>query len=558
MRTFRTHRPGLLALLLLAFALPAAAQVVTEPVDADAVSAIRRHGLELSGLEGTLQVMNDVYGMRLTGSRELDAASEWAAGELRELGLVNVGLEAWGPFGRGWTLNGFSVHARGDAFSFPVLAYPKAWSGPTAGRQTARLVLVNAETPEAVEAMADRIRGNVVLLGTERDLEEPFEPLATRHDEAALLALANWAPDPNPAEGGGRRYGPEAMERFQRQRAVQSAIFAAGPAAILDGSGRGDYGAIFVSAASVPTPADAPPFGGRVSAWSVDKPDVVPQFTLAIEHFNRLHRLVSGGYEVTVDFELDAEYYDDDPMEYNVVGEMPGTDPEIGDEVVMLGGHYDAWHAGTGMTDNAAGSATMMEVMRILKETYAELGKSPRRTIRIALWTGEEQGLLGSRGYVAQHFAETAGSGFMGGGGVTEVKPEHAKLSAYYNLDNGTGKIRGVYMQGNAAVEPIFRAWLQPFHDLDAATLTLQNTSGTDHLAFDAVGLPGFQFIQEPIAYGTRTHHSNMDVFDHGLVADLQQAATVIASFVYHTAERDELLPRKPLVRAEPGATSSR
>lgn len=558
MPAFRTLYKGLLALLLATSSLSSVAQTVVEPVDEAAVTLIEKHGLELSGLESTLQVMNDVYGSRLTGSKELDQACEWAADELRELGLTGVALEQWGPFGRGWTLNGFSMFAHGQNFSFPVMAYPKAWSGPTDGKQTARVVIVNAETPEEVDAMADQIRGNVVLMGDERKLEESFEPFAIRYDDSALLEMANWTPDPNPGEGGGRRYGPEAMERFRQRRAVQSAIFGAGPAAIVDGSRIGDYGTINVSAAAVPTPPDAPPFGGRVSAYSVDRPEVIPQFTLAIEHFNRIHRLVSGGYDVTLDFDLDAEYYDEDPMEYNVVGEMPGTDPEIGDQVVMLGGHYDAWHSGTGMTDNAAGSAVMMEVMRILKETYAELGKSPRRTIRIALWTGEEQGLLGSRGYVADHFAETAGGGFMGGGGVSVVKPEHEKLSAYYNLDNGTGRIRGVYMQGNTEVEPIFRSWLQPFHDLDAATLTLQNTGGTDHLSFDAVGLPGFQFIQDTITYGTRTHHDNFDVYDHGVLEDLQQAATIIASFVYHTAERDELMPRKPLVRAETDATSSR
>ncbi len=560
-----TLRKALATALFIALAIPATAQT-TEPVDAAANALIRKHGLEQSRLDAYLQPMNDVWGQRLTGSPELDAASDWAAEELRKLGLVNVKKEAWGPFGRGWSLDGFYLHARGAEFSFPVMGFPKAWSGPTGGRKTGKVIVVNATTAEEVAAMADRIRGNVVLLGAERELEEPFEPLAHRMSDSDLLEMANWAPSPAPAAGAaarGRMGSPEAMERMRQQRAVTNAIFEAGPAAFIDGSRNGDYGTIFVSAASVAMPADAPPFGGRVSPYSTDKPKVVPQFTLAVEHFNRIHRLVSSGHEVTLDFELNARYYDDDPMEYNVVGEIPGTDPAIGDELVIVGGHYDAWHSGTGMTDNAAGSAVMMEVMRILRVTYAELGKAPRRTIRIALWTGEEQGLLGSRAYVAQQFAERqaapggAPGGMFGPQGPLVTKPAYDKLSVYYNLDNGTGKIRGIYTQGNEAIAPIFRTWLKPFEDLGASTVTLQNTGGTDHQAFDGVGLPGFQFIQEVIAYDTKTHHSNMDVYDHGIVEDLQQAATIIASFAYHSAERDEKMPRKPLPQPVPGPSSS-
>lgn len=559
-----SSRKTIWTLLLVLLTLPASAQVTVEPVDAAANTIIRKQGLEQSQLEGVLQVMNDVYGARLTGSAELDRASDWAAEEFRKMGLVNVKKEAWGPFGRGWSLDGFYLHASGTDFSFPVMGFPKAWSGPTAGRKSGEVIVVTAETPEEVKAMASRIRGNVVLMGAERPLEEPFEPIAHRLDDSDLLKMATWAPAADAGAARPRMGGsPEQMERMRVQRAVTSAIFEAGPAAIIDGSRLGDYGTIFVSAASVPVPPDAPAFGGRVTPYSTDKPTVIPQFTLAVEHFNRIHRLVSGGHKVTLDFELNARYYDADPMEYNIVGEIPGTDPALGDELVMVGGHYDAWHAGTGMTDNAAGSATMMEVMRILRDTYKELGKAPRRTIRIALWTGEEQGLLGSRAYVAQQFAERqavpgAAPGGMGGPqGPLTLKPAHDKLSVYYNLDNGTGKIRGIYTQGNEAIAPIFRSWLKPFEDLGASTVTLQNTGGTDHQSFDGVGLPGFQFIQETIAYDTKTHHSNMDVYDHGIVADLQQAATIIASFVYHSAERDEKMPRKALPQPAPRPTSS-
>jgi Zn-dependent M28 family amino/carboxypeptidase len=250
-------------------------------------------------------------------------------------------------------------------------------------------------------------------------------------------------------------------------------------------------------------------------------------------------RNLQRGIDVKLSIDLTANYTNPDEMEHNIIAEIPGTD--LKDEVVMFGAHFDSWHTATGATDNGAGSTVMMEAARILLETIKESGVKPRRTLRIALWTGEEQGLLGSRGYAKEHFAVFPPDSYT----PQSLKPEQEKISAYYNLDNGTGKIRGVYLQGNEAVAPIFRAWLQPFKDLGASTLSLSNTGGTDHLTFDAVGIPGFQFIQEPMAYFARTHHSNMDNFDHLSEADLSQAATIIASFVFHTAMREEMLPRK-------------
>ena len=227
-------------------------------------------------------------------------------------------------------------------------------------------------------------------------------------------------------------------------------------------------------------------------------------------------------------------------MEHNVIAEIPGSD--LSDEVVMFGAHFDSWHSATGATDNGAGSAVMMEVARILMETIQETGVQPRRTLRLALWTGEEQGLYGSRAYVGEHYADFGDGGWTPQG----LKPDHEKISAYYNLDNGTGKVRGIYTQGNEKVVGIFREWLKPFNELEATTVTLRNTGGTDHLPFDGCGIPGFQFIQDPVAYSTRTHHSNMDNWDHLVADDLKQAATVIAAFVWQTAQRDEKIPRKP------------
>jgi Zn-dependent M28 family amino/carboxypeptidase len=287
-----------------------------------------------------------------------------------------------------------------------------------------------------------------------------------------------------------------------------------------------------------PTAAEGQTRPPRARPQDQDAPAPIPQFTLAVEHYNRMCRLLKKGIPVRVALELHTSFTEGDGMEHNVLADLPGSDAQIGDEVVMLGAHLDSWQAGTGATDNGCGSAVVMEAMRLLTVLSKESGRSPRRTIRCALWSGEEQGLLGSRAYVRQHFRQEDSAG---------VTAEHAKFAGYFNLDNGTGRIRGVYLQGNEAVAPIFRAWLKPFHDLDARTLTLNDTGGTDHQAFDAAGLPGFQFIQDPVAYSPRTHHSNMDNWDHASASDLQQAATIMASFAWHCAQRDEKLPRKPM-----------
>jgi carboxypeptidase Q len=304
-----------------------------------------------------------------------------------------------------------------------------------------------------------------------------------------------------------------------------------------------------VQSAQLPYPQDTP-VDQRKNIRDKEAPAIVPQVVVAVEQYNRMVRSIQKGVPVQMEVNVATRYQDQDLMEYNVVGEIPGTD--LKDEVVMLGGHYDSWHGGTGATDNASGSAVAMEALRILIAS----GLKPRRTIRIALWSGEEQGLLGSRGYVAQHFGRRTDAGANQFGPpqpgaqastpAYEFKPEHDKFAAYFNLDNGTGKIRGVYMQGNEAVRPIFRAWLAPFKDMGATTLSIANTGGTDHLAFDSVGLPGFQFIQDEIEYDTRTHHSTMDVYDRIQEDDMKQAATIMASFVYHAAMRDQKLPRKP------------
>lgn len=514
-----------------------AQQAAPVMVDEDANAIIRAEGLERSQVMEHLHWLTDVHGPRLTGSPNLEAASRWAIETFESWGLANANLEAWGPFGMGWTLDRFSMHVTSPV-TFPALAYPRAWSPSTDGPVSAEAVIFDAESEEAFADFEGKLTGKIVLVDEPRDPEEPFEPEATRRTPEQLLDLANQVAGATPE----RSYSADQLSRYRLRQARMRFLYDQQPLAVLDRAyDRGDYGSMYLASASMP-PSPEGGFFNQPQPWQPGDVAVIPQVTVAVEHYNRIYRLLENGHNVEVEVDLEATFHDDDPMEYNVIAEIPGTDPDIGDEVVMLGAHLDSWHAGTGATDNGAGSAVMMEAMRILKATFDELGTQPRRTIRVALWTGEEQGLYGSLAYVNDHFA-TLPSWTQP---PTALKPEHDKLSAYYNMDNGTGKIRGVYLQGNDAVRPIFAAWLAPFHDLGAGTLTISNTSGTDHLPFDRAGLPGFQFIQDPIAYG-RTHHSNMDVYDHAEEEDLKQAATIIASFAYHTAMRDAKLPRKPL-----------
>ena len=490
--------------------------------DSDSVlTVIKKHGLEQSKVMEIASWMTDVYGPRLTGSPMLDKATEWAVAELRTMGMKNIHKEEWGPFGRGWQLDHFEIHAQSPGY-WPVIGYPKAWSGSGAG--SGEVIYLNIKTEEDLEQYRGKLGGKFVLMDTIRNVDEWMDAPAQRHDFEDLLGMANAAkPTPRPRRnwrGGGG---------FNLNKAIWTLIEEEKPIAVLDRSYKGDLGTVFVSGARTAE--------GR--AREKDK-DVVPQVTLSVEHYNRIMRLLDKGIVTTLTLDLKTSYTNENEMEHNIIAEIPGTD--MADEVVIFGAHYDSWHTGTGATDNAAGSCVMMEVARILQETINETGIKPRRTLRLALWTGEEQGLFGSRAHVGQHYAN-----FEGEWGWTpeSLKPESEKVSAYYNLDNGTGKIRGVYLQGNDQVAEIFRGWLDPFNEMEASTVTLRNTGGTDHLPFDGVGIPAFQFIQDPIAYSTRTHHSNMDNWDHLVEDDLKQAATIIAYFVWMTSQRDDRLPRK-------------
>lgn len=550
----------LLCALLMPSLVLAQSTRVEQPDNKDPIAKIRDEGLNRSKVMETLAYLSDVIGPRLTASPGMKRSNEWTRDTLTKWGLQNAHLEPWGPFGRGWTLKRFSAQVT-DPLDIPLIAYPKAWSPGTNGPLNAEVVYFDAKDEADMARFKGQLRGKIVLTAPMREVKAHFESQGTRRDEKNLLALAN-APMPRPAGrggfGGNRSAEFLALAQFGAKKAQ---FFADEGAALLVDPSRGDGGTLFVQSATVPQPFSAGAFGPnaprRINSYDKDAPKIVPQIVAGVEHYNRIVRMLQAGQRVKMEVNLAVEFQDQDLNGYNTVAEIPGSDPTLKDEIVMLGGHMDSWHAGTGATDNGAGVAVAMEAVRIIQT----LGLKPKRTIRIALWTGEEQGLLGSRAYVAQHFGkmETPPTASTPGGGeataatppapVLVKGPEYDKLAGYFNLDNGTGKIRGVYLQGNETIDGLFRQWLAPFKDLGAETLSLSNTGGTDHLSFDAIGLPGFQFIQDEIEYDTRTHHSNMDVFDRIQADDMRQAATIMAAFVYNTAMRDEKLPKKPMAR---------
>ena len=503
-----------------------------EPLDYDAIYRIKDEALSRSQVMETLSYLTDVHGPRLTNSPNMRAAAAWAKQRLESYGLANVALEAWGPFGRGW-VNERMVATMTAPQSFPLLAFPKAWTPGTDGPVKGDAVLAIIDKAEAFEQWKGKLKGKIVLVSPSREVPAFFASPTRRWEEKALTDLTKPPMDPSRRGrfgGPGGPGGPGATTAdFRRQR--MAFLIKEGALALVEMSpgDRGDNGAVRVQ---------APPEGEN-QRQTTDAP-VLPQIVVAGEHYGRLLRLLDKKIPVALEIDVKNRFVDTDLNSLNVIAELPGGDKA--DEVVMIGAHFDSWHSGTGATDNGVSSAVMIEAMRILKAS----GLKPRRTIRVGLWTGEEQGLLGSRAYVKQHFADRADM---------VLKPEHAKLAAYFNMDNGGGAFRGVYLQGNEAVSPIFEAWMKPFASLGMSTLTIRPTSGTDHLSFDAVGLPGFQFVQDPLEYGSRTHHTNLDVYERAIPDDLVQNAITIATFAYHAANREQPLPRKPLPKPQPATT---
>ena len=511
-RTFATT-----AVLAALAVLPLVAQFPhSEQLDFDAIYRIKDEGLQRSKVMEIESYLTDVYGPRLTGSPEIKEAADWAQQQMREWGLANVHVETW-PFGRGWQ-NRKMIALAAAPRAYPIIAYPKAWTPGTKGPVTAEATIAVVTEEKDFGKFRGKLRGKFVLAAAMREVPARFDALGHRFSDQELVDLSR-----QPAAGRGNFNQAQEFNRKKAQFFVDEGV-----AGVLDFS-RGDGGTVFVQGAP------------GVSRDPNGPPQPV-QVTLAVEHYGRIWRTLEKKIPVTLTMDIDNRFFDQDLNAFNVLGELPGTDKA--DELVMLGAHFDSWHSGTGATDNAAGSAVMLEAIRILKASGVKL----RRTVRIGLWGGEEEGLLGSKAYIKAHFGDPE---------TMQLMPDHPKLAGYFNVDNGTGAIRGVYLQGNEAVAPIFQAWMEPFKNVGMTTLAIRNTGGTDHLSYDAVGLPGFQFIQDEVEYDTRTHHSNMDVYERIQPQDMMRNAVIVASFVYHTANRDEKLPRKPLPKPPPAAGRS-
>ena len=515
-----------LAALVMTTALAAQAP---ERIDESALARIREEGLTRSQVMDHLGWLSDVYGPRVTGSPSLARASEWAMKRLESWGLANVHQEKF-AFGQGWTVERCSVHLL-EPQAQPLIGYPRSWSPSTPGPIAADVVLVTIRSDADFEKYRGALKGKIVLTQPERPVPMLEGRVVLRMTDKDLHEAASVVPPPSARESPDRLR--DRINAFLLAEGAVAALDRGSNAAEAEGGSdlswktqRADGGTVFPGSGGSRNPADV---------------KQVPSATLAVEQYNRLVRVLEKGLPVRVELNIQTRFHPEvDRNGITTIAEIPGSD--LAGEVVMLGAHFDSTHAATGATDNAAGSAAMMEAMRII--TAARL--QPRRTIRLALWGGEEQGLLGSRAYVREHFADP---------GTMVVKPEHAQVAAYFNIDNGSGKIRGIWLQSNVATKPIFDAWMKPLADLGVATTGPRSVGSTDHVAFDAVGLPGFQFIQDRLEYNSRTHHSNMDVYDRVQPDDMRQMATVAAVFAYDAAMRDAKLPRKPLPLARPAVS---
>ena len=531
-------------LLLIACLGVAAAQ---DEVSLTLVSRIKTEAFDHSKVMDHLSYLTDVYGPRLTASPEYRQAADWATGRLKEYGLANVHMEKW-PFGRSWSLRQFSVEMTEPRYRL-LNAVPLAWSSSTNGPITGELIVAvwpkNIWLPKNGEEALQKykkewtgkLRGKIVLLAQPKELKPSTGVAFKRYTDAELADEAK-APEPfamSDAKLNELKFPEEEEELSKYLRTVpdylQEQLWDRAESLLVKGAQFfHDEGVLAV------VPFDDRSHNGMVfaeAAGSFKSKDAMapPTFTLTAEDFNRIGRVLDRKVPVKLRLNLQAEYSNADADGLNILGEIPGTGAKK-DEIVMVGAHFDSWHSGTGATDNGAGSAVMIEVMRILKSLNLKLD----RTVRIGLWGGEEQGYYGSRAYVKEHLGDPK---------TMKLTAEHAKFSGYFNFDNGSGKIRGVYLQGNDAMRPLFERWLAPFHDLGVTTVSIRDTGGTDHLSFDAVGLPGFQFIQDPLDYDAITHHGTMDTYDHAVPADLMQSAAVIATLVCDAANRPDMLPRK-------------
>jgi hypothetical protein len=501
---------------LLIFLISTQFALARDGVDEQIVAKIKAEGFQNSKAMETLGYLVDVFGPRLTSSPNIRASQKWTIDKLNSWGIKNARLEPWGTFGNGWTIENYSVEMLAPTYD-RINAMPLAWSPSTNGSVEGEPLIVSIRSSSDFDKYRGKLKGKIILNGEIQPdkYEDRFDSLTKRKKDEEL---SKEEVEIDPLKGGSKYLEEQGgWERFLAQRkAAIKFMREEGVAALIEPSG---FRHGVVRAAGY---------------YETNGDNNVPALVISREQYSRILRLDKMKIPVKLKLNLQTKFHEDTTGN-NIIAEIPGTDPGLKDEIVLLGGHFDSWHGGTGAVDNAAGCIAMMEAVRILQA----IGVKPKRTIRIALWSGEEQDYFGSFNYVKKHYGDPK---------TKQLKPDHSKLSAYFNLDNGSGKIRGVYLQGNEAVRPIFKEYLKPFNYLGAKTLTSLNTGGTDHMVFDAVGLPGFQFIQDPLDYGTRAHHSNLDVLEAVNPDDVKINAVIVATFAYHTAMRDEKLPRKSIV----------
>jgi Peptidase family M28 len=522
-------------------------QPATENLDLNMYQKIREEGLEHSHVMEYASALTDGIGPRLTGSPNLKKANEWTRDQFTSMGCTNAHLEDWGEFGMGWRqLNTWVRMSAPDTAVFIAQALP--WSPSSNGAKSGQAIWIDAKDEKDLEKYKGKLAGKIIFFGEMRDVKPVDKPLFERRDDANLKSTVEFPIHVGQHEDFFASFIKrlEFREKAGKFFADEHAVGIVVPTR--DGRNNGGSGGTIFDD------------GGSGMGWFAYKREHVeplPIVVMAIENYGRVYRLLKANVPVTVEMDVETEFSGDHEHGFDTIAEIPGTDPKLKDEVVMVGGHLDSWASGTGATDNGAGTVVAMEVMRILNALKIQ----PRRTIRVGLWTGEEQGEFGSYGYVKQHFGYVPLSEapdqvklpdfLRKPAGAPVIKPEQAKISGYFNVDNGSGKIRGVYLQQNAAIASIFQQWIAPLGDLGVSTISMRDTGGTDHEAFDSVDVPGFQFIQDMLDYGSQTHHSNMDVYERLQAEDLAQAATVEAIFVYNTAMRDQMLPRKPMPHPE-------
>jgi hypothetical protein len=519
--------------------------IAQERVDLNAIHKIKvaelggalRQEYGGSGPSGIMDIMynlTDRYGPRLTNSPQFRAAGQWAVSQLKEWGLGNVQLEKWSSDIPGWQCTYFAGSMVEPAYQ-ALIGVPVAWTGGTNGAVTGEAILARIQTTADMDRFHGKLSGKIVLTSPVLELPFPTTPLAHRYTEAELAELVPQIIPTGGGRGGFAANQPQTTmeERQALQNRLRTYMKDEGVLLTLTATARGESGTLFGGGAQIST---RNPNGASTRIPLETLESSPPEVSLTAEHYNRIARLLGHNVPVKLRFDVKTEF-DPNTDSFNVIAEIPGNAKK--DELVMVGGHFDSWHYGTGATDNGAGAGVAMEVMRILKSLNLKMD----RTVRMALWGGEEQGLLGSRAYVKEHFADPA---------AMQPTAEHDRFSGYFNIDNGTGRIRGVYLQGNEMMRPVFEAWFAALKDMTEGVITINNTGGTDHQSFDAVGLPGFQFIQDPMDYDTRTHHSNMDVYDRIQPADMEQMAVIEAAFVYNAATRPDKLPRKELPAPQP------